>query len=188
MAIPNQWLLALRWGGIVLAAAALLGGYFATSRVVARRRDGASRAVEDRETLATWRDVWPAALRWLRGLFARCRAGTGHLAERLVAAPRPATPADQAIADARAAYRQLLALGHAHGLPRAPSQTPDEYHAAWRNALAGEPAVAALTEAYDRARYGPAPAAGPPADALRAALHHLGEQLERAAAERLAAR
>lgn len=124
--------------------------------------------VEERESL----DAGGLFGAQLRGLFAGLRRAPGRIAEAL----EPGS--------IRALYRDVLRAAAAAGLPRWPSETPDEYLARLHrtggldtppdapgrrredSARARRDDLAVLTEAYDRDRYG----AQPPPEAERRGL------------------
>jgi hypothetical protein len=84
----------------------------------------------------------------LRGLFAGLRRGPAQQEEALD---------PQSV---RAAYRDVLRAAAAANLPRASFETPDEYERRLSRAIGEDAAaegaddLAALTQAYDRSRYG----------------------------------
>jgi len=140
-----------RWS-MVLVATVLLGVGMALTVVLMRRRRG--RPDEDQHE-----SVWSTRA-LLRGL--------GSLVFRLPSRRAPADRSpDPAVRSLRRIYRELLLLGRRAGAPRDPAATPREHGPRLTGALpaaAGE--IAALTEAYERVRYG---AWRPPPAEVRAA-------------------
>jgi hypothetical protein len=132
-------------------------------------------AAGERESIWSWRRLWADLAAWLgawrrlgqRGGPALAGAGGGRGQASDVAGA----------ADARGAYRRLLALGRRHALPRQRHQTPDEYAGTWRQTLPGDAEATGLTGAYTRARYGPPSLAPTPAGWLRGLLRRLERAL-----------
>ena len=70
----------------------------------------------------------------------------------------------------RQVYRQLLALGAAHGVHRPAPETADELLPALESALPGDPGpLRAITAIYDQVRYRAAPATADEAAEIMAA-------------------
>jgi len=128
-----------RWG-MVLAVLLLLVIGMALTIVLLRRRE---RPPDEDEH----ESVWSAreALKGLAGLLSR-------LGRRRAAVDESAVPEARAI---RLLYREMLALGARLGAPRPAWATPREHDPRLRGVLpeAAE-AVAILTDAYERVRYG----------------------------------
>ncbi|MHB1134666.1 MAG: DUF4129 domain-containing protein [Chloroflexota bacterium] len=154
---------------LVLAAVALAITLLA--RAVSRPRADASPegAEEERESLWSWQELWAALMaRWVRLLARwRSRQAAGVAAESDTATPAAET--SPAALDVRAAYRRLLALAAGLGLKRPLAATPREHLPRLAGRLAPPEDVAALTAAYERARYGVAPPS--PAEAESAQQH-----------------
>ena len=117
----------------------------------ARRRRSRADLVTDeqRESIFSWGAVRADLADLLRGL--RRSAGDGGLrgALRRLLAQDPATRI-------RRRYVQLLLKGEAAGKQRRPPETPHEFAPALAQLPTDEPAVLALTDIYERARYAPA--------------------------------
>ena len=117
---------------------------------------------EERESLWSWRGVAAD----LRGLLAGLRPGRDGGLRGALARLRGADP----VSRIRRSYIRLLLLGETHEHPRTPSQTPHEYEPDADALLptAAQP-IAALTSAYERARYHPAASTTADADAAERA-------------------
>ncbi len=139
-----------RWS-MVAAVALLLVVGMALTIVLMRRRE---RKPDDDEHESVWSAQ--ALLSGLRGLLPRIRARRD-----------PGDAAGPAAGRIRRIYRDLLRLGAAVGAPRHPSATPHEHAPRLREVLSGAADdVGALTDAYERVRYG---GWHPPAVEVRAA-------------------
>jgi hypothetical protein len=142
-------------GAVLLCIIFLIGWVLAWAlRRSSRTDDHGVR--ESRELIWSW-DLWRA--RWAELLARRARP-LAFLS--LSGAP------DDPLVWVRTAYRRLLALALEHGRPRQPGQTPLGYLPSldelWPAEAAG---VAAVTVAYDAARYGEQPPTPDELEALR---------------------
>jgi hypothetical protein len=139
--------------------------------LLARSRARHKRA-DDGERESLW--SWGGLADDLRGLLAGLR--TPRRDEGLRAALARLRGGDPA-SRVRRSYIRLLLLGEAHSLPRAAPQTPREYAptAGAMLPVAAQP-VAALTDAYERARYFPQGTT----DADAAAAERMWEAIEQA--------
>ncbi|HEY3111388.1 MAG TPA: DUF4129 domain-containing protein [Chloroflexota bacterium] len=146
--------------GLVLASewALLLLGAIVVALAIAgairwwRRREGDEEAEELRESVWRWGLVLAALRGWLAALRGR---GARRPSPAAAAAAQPPAVSGPGAISVRELYRRLLALGAARGLARRPSTTPAEHLPALRSALDPAEDLAALTDAYVAARYGP---------------------------------
>jgi hypothetical protein len=160
---PEELLLIMQWltVGLVVALAALLIARALLWRAAARRDE---EVPEDRDSVWSWALVVDAVRAWLAGLRRRL-------------AGRPATPARAAARGAgaepavattvRQLYREVLALAAQRGAPRPPAATPYEQLPRLQSALGPDEALAEVTRAYVRVRYGEHRPADAELDALR---------------------
>jgi hypothetical protein len=140
---------------LVLAALILLARRYARRPV---------RTDEERESLWSWGGLAAD----LRDLFARLRNPFGGV-EGLRAALARLRGADP-VSRIRRSYIRLLLAGEAHERPRTPPQTPREYEPTADTIIpAAARPIAALTEAYERARYHPGATTSADADAAEQA-------------------
>lgn len=110
--------------------------------------------VEERESVATWRDVLRMLLAWLMGFWQRPAVPPldPAVAPRRLAA---ATPDPAMTVSIREAYRQVLRLAAGRGIRRNPAATVTEHLPNLRAALDPDDDLVAMTDLYGRARYGP---------------------------------
>ena len=177
--LPPEWTSVLRWLATAAMLAVFAAALYATSRVVWRGREPESDRVEaERESLWSWRDLWRSLLHRVGQMLRHPHATSIETEATLTA---DATLLEPPITrDARQAYRQMLAIGRAHGVAREPAETPGEYYDRWRTALPGEAEVGALTSAYETVRYAAPGVAPKQTGALAGLLARLTERLGRA--------
>jgi len=122
--------------GIVIALVALLG-IIMLLRVALRRFHGSTPDAdvpEERRSVWSWADILAPLRRQ----------------------PHSAVGVDETVDAVRAAYRRFLTLAAFHGQARQFTETPLEYRQRLqRQSLVDSEAIAALTERYQRVRYGP---------------------------------
>lgn len=124
-----------------------------------RREEGVE---EERESIWAWQALGATLLAWLRALRQRLFGAPARSTARPHSAAASASPFALTI---RQVYWQLLQLGARRGVQRARHVTPYEHLQALRRRLGPEEDLAAITEAYVGARYGPV---APTADATEA--------------------
>jgi hypothetical protein len=141
-----------QWLAIGLVALAIVVALY---RAISwwREREAEEDVEEERDSLWRWEELWPGVLAFLRGLLGRKPPAPAPAA----ISPTPAEPIPPGLADVRAIYRALLALGQARGAPRMPATTPHEHLPDLTDHLAPPDDVAAITDAYADARYGERP-------------------------------
>jgi hypothetical protein len=149
---------ALRWGAAILAIVVAL---VILARILSRfTQVRQMRAFTEERTMLDAREILGGQLRRFFGAFRRQRSDDAPLTDDLVEG------------SVRRAYRDTLALAVSTGHARRPAETPREYQRRLasddplRPGTAAPPpvagAMAELTDAYERARYGQ-PASGPDA-------------------------
>ncbi|MBI4318365.1 MAG: DUF4129 domain-containing protein [Chloroflexi bacterium] len=150
--LPPELALALKWLAI---AVVILVAIVLLVRAVLRRieweRDD---VLEERDSVSPAGSLKLAVLAWLHSLYSRwfCRGATTTAMSDEVAEEVAKTSLAQTI---RQIYRQLLMLAASVGPPRARSTTPYEHLPQLQALLKPEDALAAITEAYVKVRYGP---------------------------------
>ena len=146
--------------------------------LLARRRRGRTEeaTAEERESIFSWSDVGNDLAGLLRGL-RRPRSAPGGLR----AALRRLAGADAATR-VRRRYIQLLLAGETAGATRSPAQTPHEFAPALTTLPVDQPAVATLTETYERARYAPESVDAATADQADAAWQSIAQAASNAGA------
>ena len=153
--LPAEWVTALRWGAAILVIVVAL---VILARILSRfTQVRQMRAFTEERTMLDAREILGGQLRRFFGAFRRQRGEDASLTD------------DLAEGSVRRAYRDTLALAVSAGRTRRPAETPREYQrrlasddplrpgAAAPPPVAG--AMAELTDAYERARYGQ-PASG----------------------------
>ncbi|MCL4466538.1 MAG: DUF4129 domain-containing protein [Chloroflexi bacterium] len=138
------------------------------ARAVGRRREWVREADvdEERDSLWAWRTLGAALLAWLRSLWRRL-PGASARGEAGSPAPR-AVVASPLVLTIRQIYWQLLQLGARQGVARPRHATPYEHLGALRRRLGPADDLAAITEAYVGARYGPVAPTPDETEAVRA--------------------
>ncbi len=154
---PPAWL--THMVGIVIALVALLG-IIMLLRAALRRFHGSTPDAdvpEERRSVWSWADILAPLRRQ----------------------PHSAVGVDETVDAVRAAYRRFLTLAAFHGQARQFTETPLEYRQRLqRQSLVDSEAIAALTERYQRVRYGPDGATADDAAAAEAALARLQRGLQ----------
>lgn len=148
------------------------------ARGVSRRREAvaAEGVEEEHDSLWTWQTLRVAVMAWLRSLVGRFRPAARATAP-LAAGVLALGQADSPLAlDVRAAYRRLLALGAAAGLPRAPAVTPLEHLPHLQARLTPPEDVAAITATYVKVRYGDEAPDEDQVEAVRARVRRVAPQ------------
>lgn len=164
--LPPEVVLAVKWAIIAIV---VLVAILMLSRAVFRwlKWDGDDDVPEERESVWKGSSLTAVVLDWLRSLCrrlfrARLRAPTST---SIGSEDMPEPGLTMTI---RQVYRQLLQLGHSIGLPRARFTTPYEYLPQLQTVLKPDEDLAAITEAYVRARYGPEEPSDAETDDVRA--------------------
>ncbi len=153
------WISALLQIVLALIPVLILAALFLLMR---RRAHRPANSDEERESLWSWRGLGAD----LRSLFAGLRRGPDSGLRAALARLRGADP----VSRIRRSYIRLLLLGEARERPRTPPQTPREYEPDADGLLpTSTQPIAALTGAYERARYHPASATHADADAAERA-------------------
>lgn len=148
-------------GAILLCIIFLIGWVLAWALRRSSRTDEQG-VRESRDLIWSW-DLWRA--RWAELLARRARP---------VAFVSLAGPPDSPLVWVRTAYQRLLALALEQGRARQPGQTPLRYEPSLDEILPAETAaVAALTAAYDAARYGEQAPGPDELEALRLKVEHI---------------
>jgi hypothetical protein len=139
------------------------GVLVALTYLVVRRAPLAIDASGLRALLAQWLAALAAGWAWLRGTLSRIKRPDSHSTDRMSVVtqsqPRPGSPhARSAHLSARERVRRYYALllerGAKSGVPRGPSQTPNEYaHSLVQRAPDAAEDVNNLTQAFVEARY-----------------------------------
>ena len=156
-ALPPEVVLLIK---LVFGGLAALGLLLLLARSLRRwhewERD--DEVVEEREIVVTWGALGAAFINWLRSLLGRLLARPAAPIATSEAEATPLASAETAaVLTIRQVYRELLRLGSALGVARAPSATPYEHLPRLRARLGSPEDIAAITEAYVRARYGAEP-------------------------------
>ncbi|HEY3080881.1 MAG TPA: DUF4129 domain-containing protein [Chloroflexota bacterium] len=166
--IPPELLALAQW----LAVGAVVGlALWLVARAVAFHRERRSEdgVEEERDSVWSWA-LFRAALRdWLAGLRGRLTRRPVVPATPAAVAAEPASPAATTI---RQLYRELLRLASVRGAPRRPDATPFEHLPRLQATLGPDEALADLTRAYVRARYGALPPDEADLERLRAWWEH----------------
>jgi hypothetical protein len=153
--LPAEWVTALRWGAAILVIVVAL---VVLARILSRfTQVRQMRALTEERTMLDAREILGGQLRRFFSAFRRQRAEDAPLTD------------DLSEGSVRRTYRDTLALAVSTGRARRPAETPREYQRRLasddplRPGTAAPPpvagAMAELTDAYERARYGK-PASG----------------------------
>ena len=161
---PEELYLIAQWlaVGLVVALAAFLIARALLWRASAKEVD---EVPEERDSVWSWAILFDAARAWLATLRQRFARRGPALAE---AGGGAVARAEHASATTlRQLYRDVLALAALRGAPRPAEATPYEQLPRLQSALGPDDALADVTRAYVRARYGDHPPAEADLDALR---------------------
>jgi hypothetical protein len=152
--LPPELILALKWAIIGLVACVVI---LILVRAVFKWREWErdDEVVEERDSVWNWGLVKEALLAWLHSLRQRLRRRPPAAVADSAQSSGQAVEEPAAVLTIREIYRRLLALGASVGLTRASHTTPYEHLPRLQSRLKPEEDLAAITETYVKARYGP---------------------------------